>query len=120
MYFVYIMASGRNGTIYIGQTDNLLNRVFAHKSGEIKGFTQRYKCHDLVWFEVHETRESAFKRERQMKEWNRAWKLRRVEDLNPSWDDLTDSLSDKFIGDVRRCFPSDSHLISSGPRPAAG
>lgn len=120
MYFVYIMASGRNGTIYIGQTDSLVTRVHAHKSGEIKGFTQKYGCYDLVWFEVHETRDSAFKRERQMKEWNRAWKLRRIEDMNPHWNDLTLGLSEEMVFDDKRRFPSDGHLVKTGPRPSAG
>lgn len=119
MYFVYIMASQKNGTIYIGQTDDLVNRAHAHKSGEIKGFTRQYKCYDLVWFETHETRSSAFKRERQMKEWNRKWKLRRIEDMNPNWHDLTLELSEALVSDERRRFPSDLHLTQVGPRPSA-
>ncbi len=94
-FFVYILASRRNGTLYIGQTDDLAERTRQHKSGERSGFAKRYGATMLVWFEVHETREAAVTRERQMKKWNRAWKLRVIEEMNPDWDDLyeTENLS---------------------------
>ena len=92
-FFVYIMASGRNGTLYIGSTDDLGRRVFEHQS-RVSGFTAKYGCTMLVWYEAHETRESAVLRERRMKEWRRSWKLMLIEEMNPGWRDL----SLEFIG----------------------
>jgi putative endonuclease len=86
--FVYIMASRRNGTIYIGVTADLAKRVWEHREGLIEGFTKKYGCKTLVWFERHDTIEAAITREKQMKEWQRAWKLRRIEEMNPDWNDL--------------------------------
>jgi putative endonuclease len=87
------MASGRNGTLYIGMTDDLARRVWEHQSGLIPGFTKRYGLKTLVWVEVHEARESAFLRERQIKKWKRKWKLQLIEETNPEWRDLAaDSL----------------------------
>ncbi|RNJ63289.1 MAG: GIY-YIG nuclease family protein [Porphyrobacter sp. IPPAS B-1204] len=86
--FVYIMASRRNGTIYIGVTTDLAKRVWEHREGLIEGFTKKYGCKTLVWFERHDTIEAAITREKQMKEWRRAWKLRRIEEMNPDWNDL--------------------------------
>ena len=91
-FFVYILASRRNGTLYVGMTDNLAQRVWQHKSGSIAGFTAKYEVKQLVWFETHETRESAFIRERQIKNWNRAWKLALIERMNPEWRELADEL----------------------------
>ena len=89
---VYMLASRRNGTLYIGATSNLAERVWQHKRGLVEGFTKRYGVHMLVWYEVHETMGSAVARERALKEWNRAWKLRLIEESNPKWEDLYDSL----------------------------
>lgn len=86
--FVYIMASRRNGTLYIGVTSDLLKRVWEHREGLIEGFTKKYGCKMLVWFEQHDDIEAAITREKQMKEWKRAWKLRVIEEKNPDWDDL--------------------------------
>src|SRR5438552_13138894 len=88
MFFVYILASRRNGTLYVGMTDNLPRRMTQHRHGEVPGFTQKYQVKMLVWFEQHDTRESAFLRERQLKKWNRAWKLNLIEGTNPQWRDL--------------------------------
>ena len=88
MFYVYILASSRNGTLYIGQTDNLNRRVFEHKSGAVPGFTARYEVKKLVWFEAHESRETALITEKRMKKWNREWKLALIEMDNPDWDDL--------------------------------
>lgn len=88
MFYVYIMASRRNGTLYIGSTDDLWKRAFQHREGLIPGFTAKYGVKTLVWFEAHETRAAAFRRERQMKEWRRAWKLHLIEAMNPLWLDL--------------------------------
>jgi putative endonuclease len=91
-FFVYILASRRNGTLYIGMTDNLARRVWEHQSGAITGFTKKYGVKLLVWYEAHDSRESAFRRERQIKKWNRAWKLRLIERVNRAWRDLTAEL----------------------------
>ena len=90
--FVYIMASGRNGTLYIGVTSDLPFRVAQHKDGALGGFTEKYGCKMLVWFEQHGAIEAAIVREKQMKEWKRLWKLRVIEELNPDWDDLFEGL----------------------------
>ena len=89
---VYLLASKRNGTLYIGVTSNLLQRVWQHKNKPVKGFTERYHVHSLVWFEVHETMESAIAREKAIKKWKRAWKIKLIEKMNPEWRDLYDSL----------------------------
>lgn len=86
--FVYIMANERNGTIYIGSTIDLGRRAWEHRNDVVPGFTRKYGCHLLVWYEVHESIESARLRERQMKRWERAWKLREIEGFNPEWEDL--------------------------------
>jgi putative endonuclease len=88
MFYVYIMASRRNGTLYISQTDNLNRRVFEHKSGAVPGFTAHYDVKMLVWFEAHESRETALITEKGMKKWNRDWKLALIEMDNPDWEDL--------------------------------
>ncbi len=74
-FFVYILASRRNGTLHIGMIHNLARRLWEHRTGAIPGFPKKYEVHMLVWYELHESRESAFIRERQLKKWNRAWKL---------------------------------------------
>jgi putative endonuclease len=92
-FFVYILASKRNGTLYVGMTDDLVRRVWQHRSGEIAGFTKNYDIKLLVWHEAHESRESAFIRERQIKKWNRTWKLELIEKENPAWRDLWDEVT---------------------------
>ena len=87
-YFVYILASKKNGTIYIGVTSDLIKRIYEHKHDLVEGFTQRYAVHDLVYFEVTESIESAIMREKQLKKWNRAWKINLIEKDNPAWKDL--------------------------------
>ena len=82
------MASRRNGTLYCGVTSNLLQRIAQHRDGSMEGFTSRYSVKTLVWFEQHETMESAIQREKRIKKWNRAWKLRLIEADNPDWRDL--------------------------------
>ncbi len=89
---VYIMASKRNGTLYIGVTSDLPGRVWQHKEGTLEGFAKRYGCKMLVWHEAYETIELAIRREKQMKEWQRAWKLRLIEEANPDWNDLFESI----------------------------
>jgi putative endonuclease len=87
-YFVYIMASGRYGTLYTGVTSALPQRAHQHKNGLLPGFTRRYGVHDLVWFEEHGDINAAIEREKQIKGWNRAWKIRLIEKGNPNWEDL--------------------------------
>ncbi|HYF22961.1 MAG TPA: GIY-YIG nuclease family protein [Caulobacteraceae bacterium] len=87
-FFVYIMASRRNGTLYVGMTDDLSGRVAVHRGGDMPGFVRKYGVTRLVWFEAHPTRESAFLRERRIKKWNRDWKLALIERDNPDWNDL--------------------------------
>ncbi len=85
---VYILASKRNGTLYIGVTSDLVKRIWEHRNNMVDGFTKRYNVHHLVWFERHETMESAIQREKRLKEWKRAWKLELIESTNPNWQDL--------------------------------
>ena len=85
---VYIMASKRNGTLYIGVTSDLIKRIWEHKNGEILGFTKRYGVHQLVWYAWHQEMESAILREKRLKSWKRAWKLELIEKTNPEWKDL--------------------------------
>ncbi len=91
--YVYIMASRQNGTIYIGSTDDLARRAWEHRNGVVPGFTKKYGCKLLVWYEPHGSLESARRREFQMKQWKRAWKLREIEGLNPSWADLYERIA---------------------------
>lgn len=87
-YYVYILASKRNGTLYIGVTNDLVRRVYEHKSDFVEGFTKKYQVHDLVYFEQTDDVEAAIAREKQLKKWNRAWKLELIEKSNGDWRDL--------------------------------
>lgn len=89
---VYILASKRNGTLYVGVTSDLAVRVWQHRNDVVEGFTKKYGVHMLVYFELHEDLESAIVREKRLKKWNRAWKLRLIEEMNPDWDDLYESI----------------------------
>jgi putative endonuclease len=95
-YYVYILASKRNGTLYVGVTGDLLKRVYEHKNELGKGFTEKYGVHKLVYFEATENVESAITREKQIKKWNRTWKLELIESVNPDWNDLYDKLVSGF------------------------
>jgi putative endonuclease len=92
-FFFYILASRRNGTLYTGMTDDLVKRTWQHRNGVMPGFTKKYGVKMLVWYELHESRESALMRERQIKKWNRIWKLQIIEQMNPAWCDLWDNIS---------------------------
>ena len=105
--FVYIMASGKNGTIYIGATSELIQRVHQHREGQADGFTKKFGCKNLVWFEAFDDLQDARQRELQMKEWKRAWKVRVIEEANLDWNDLYPSL-----------FEAGS--AGPGPRPSPG
>ena len=85
---VYILASKRNGTLYIGVTSNLVKRIWEHKNKMVEGFTKRYNVHRLVWYETHESMDSAINREKRLKNWKRKWKLELIESNNPKWLDL--------------------------------
>lgn len=85
---VYMLASKRNGTLYVGVTSDLAKRIWEHKNSAVEVFTKKYRIHVLVRYEVHDTMESAIAREKAIKEWNRAWKIRRIEECNPEWKDL--------------------------------
>ena len=89
---VYILASRRNGTLYSGVTSNLVQRIWQHKNDAVDGFTRKYAVHSLVWYELHATMESAIGREKALKEWRRAWKLKLIETTNPHWRDLYDDI----------------------------
>jgi len=90
---VYIMASKPNGTLYIGVTSDLVRRAWQHKNDCVDGFTKRYGVNRLVYYEQHEDMISAITREKQLKKWNRAWKLELIETLNPDWKDLSDQIA---------------------------
>ena len=92
-YFVYIMASRKNGTLYVGVTNDLIRRVFEHREGSVAGFTKRYDIKDLVYFEEHDEPRNAIQREKNIKHWSRAWKLALIERQNPDWQDLFDMLT---------------------------
>jgi len=89
---VYILASKRNGTLYVGVTSDLAARVWQHRNDIVGGFTKKYGVHMLVYFELHDDMESAIVREKRLKKWNRAWKLRLIEEMNPDWNDLYESI----------------------------
>jgi len=87
-YYVYILASRKNGTLYVGVTSDLIKRIYEHKQNFIEGFTNKYNVHSLVYYEVHNDIEKAIIREKQIKRWNRRWKLRLIEEMNSDWRDL--------------------------------
>ncbi len=87
-YYVYILSSAKNGTLYIGVTSDLIRRVYEHKQGFISSFTKRYKVHKLVYFETTPDINAAITREKQLKKWKRQWKIELIEKYNPNWNDL--------------------------------
>lgn len=91
-FYVYIMASKRNGTLYIGSTSDVIKRVWEHKNKVIDSFTAQYNVHVLVYYEVHETYAEAARREKRFKNWRRQWKLNLIETLNPEWRDLYEEI----------------------------
>ncbi len=92
-FYVYIMASGRNGTLYTAMTSNLLQRVHQHKQKLVEGFSSKYGVTLLVYYEIHQTAESPITREKQIKKWRRKWKIKFIEEMNPYWKDLYDDIS---------------------------
>ena len=91
-YFVYILAGKRNGTLYIGVTNNLVRRIYEHKNNLLPGFTSKYNVHNLVYFEQTEDVNAALNREKQLKKWHRQWKIDLIEKENPDWNDLYEVL----------------------------
>ena len=85
---VYMLASKRNGTLYTGVTSSLIKRIWEHKNNIVESFTSKYGVHTLVWYEVHNTMETAIQREKTIKNWRRAWKIKTIEEMNPEWRDL--------------------------------
>ena len=92
-FYVYILASKRNGTLYTGITSDLVRRIWDHKQGKVKSFTKKYHVKTLVYFEIHDDPENAIKREKQIKKWRRSWKLQLIEKNNPLWKDLFETIS---------------------------
>ena len=91
-YCVYILSSRRNGTLYVGMTSDLIKRVYEHKNGMVDGFSKEHSVHHLVWYEMHETPEAAIVKEKQLKRWERKWKLGLIEEKNLEWKDLYEDL----------------------------
>jgi putative endonuclease len=89
---VYILASKRNGTLYVGVTSDLVKRVWEHRNNLVEGFTKRYGLHQLVWYELHESMDSAIAREKRLKDWKRKWKVQLIEKTNSNWQDLYDRI----------------------------
>ena len=117
MFYVYILASERNGTIYVGSTDDLRQRVEQHRDKRFGGFTARYGVGQLVWFESHPSRAKAFRRERQIKEWKRLWKTRLIEARNPNWRDLMPELDRWVMEDDLRELARDIPGFRAAPIP---
>ena len=91
-FFVYILASKKNGTLYVGVTSNLPGRMWQHREKAVAGFTEKYGVGRLVYYEAHDSAEAAIRRERQIKKWNRAWKMQLIEQANPAWRDLYEEI----------------------------
>lgn len=92
-YYVYLLASGRNGTLYAGVTSDLIKRAWQHREGSVEGFTKKYDVKRLVWYEAHKDVRAAITREKQIKKWNRAWKIRLIQEQNPLWRDLYEDVA---------------------------
>ena len=92
-YYVYILASRKHGTLYIGVTNDLVRRCYEHRTKAVPGFTAHHGVSKLMWFEVHEDVHAAIAREKELKKWRRDWKIRLIEDSNPEWDDLYPGIS---------------------------
>ncbi|HEX8234100.1 MAG TPA: GIY-YIG nuclease family protein [Caulobacteraceae bacterium] len=123
-FWTYIVASQRNGTLYVGSTNNLPNRIQQHREKAFDGFTARHGINLLVWYEEHPTREDAFLRERRIKKWNRPWKLELIERFNPGWRDLFDEFTGttsdpageaaRFVAGLRAAAASDNQQKKPG------
>jgi putative endonuclease len=105
-YYVYLLASKKHGTLYLGVTNDIVRRVYEHRTKVTRGFTSRYGVHKLVWFEIYDDAETAITREKELKKWRRDWKIRLIEEQNPEWDDL-------YQGDLQLT----PVVMDSGPAP---
>ncbi len=105
-YFVYILASKRNGTLYTDVTNDLLKRVYQHKERLVPGFTRKYNIHVLVYYEKYSDIYSAIKREKRLKKWNRQWKINLIESVNPGWKDLYNGLHTAGVGTTGQSMDS--------------
>ena len=92
-YYVYMLASRKHGTLYIGVARDLVRRVYEHKTKAVPGFTTKYGVDRLVWYEVYDDPTNAITREKELKKWRRAWKIRLIEEMNPEWRDLYDEIA---------------------------
>jgi putative endonuclease len=121
---VYILASKPHGTLYIGVTSDLWSRTAVHSQDLLHGFTKRYSVHRLVYYEMHDTMLAAIRREKQLKKWNRAWKLRLIEQMNPEWRDLFDeatgTIHEAPADIARRDGDLNTAAILDGSPPARG
>ena len=97
-YYVYLLASDKYGTLYLGVTNDIIRRVYEHKSKVVAGFTKRYAVDKLVWFEIYDDPTSAIAREKELKKWRRNWKIRLIEESNPQWIDLYPQISTRHFG----------------------
>ncbi|HWA30302.1 MAG TPA: GIY-YIG nuclease family protein [Rhizomicrobium sp.] len=113
LYFVYILASRRNGTLYIGVTNDVIRRTWQHKNDLVEGFTKKYEVHILVWFEMYGDIRDAIAREKQLKKWNRAWKIKLIEGSNSRWNDLYE----RMLGEIALPDPpgSPSPRVADAP-----
>jgi putative endonuclease len=113
LYYVYILASRRNGTLYVGVTNDVLRRSWEHKNDLVAGFTKKYGVHILVWYELHEDIHIAIAREKRLKRWNRAWKIRLIEEGNSGWNDLYDRLIGEIALPDMRGSPSPRAAVAA-------
>ena len=97
-YYVYLLASDKYGTLYLGVTNDIVRRVYEHKSKAVAGFTKRYAVDKLIWFEIYDDPETAIAREKELKKWRRDWKIRLIEESNPQWIDLYSQIAAGHIG----------------------
>ena len=97
-YYVYLLASGKYGTLYLGVTNDIVRRVYEHESKAVAGFSKRYSVDKLVWFEIYEDPGTAIAREKELKKWHRDWKIRLIEESNPQWIDLYPEISTGHLG----------------------
>jgi putative endonuclease len=91
-YYVYILASRKDGAIYVGITNDIVRRIYEHRIKAVRGFTSKYNITRLVWFEIYDDAISAISREKELKKWKRAWKVQLIEAQNPQWEDLYESI----------------------------
>jgi putative endonuclease len=119
IYFVYILASRRNGTLYVGVTNDVVRRTYEHKNDLIEGFTKKYGVHILVWYEAHGDINTAVTREKRLKRWNRAWKIKLIEEHNSGWNDLYDRMmGEGALPDFSGMPQLQTHLSSPASREA--